>query len=100
MSEYDITHVGHEEAQSIINWAVRAGGALQLLASTGPVHSVRDLHERFEEYVKWMNAMVEDMPVILKVTSAEAMEDLLNKVEKEVEDEIVVNQFVEELKDL
>ena len=95
--EYDIIHLGHEEVQEIVNWAVSAA-ALVTLMDNAPVHTnEKEAMERLDGYIQAIRLIMDNMPdVLIRPAEIVAME-AIDEAEKE---QAIVEDFLEELEEL
>lgn len=95
--EYDIIHLGQDDVQQIVDWAVSAA-ALVTLMDSAPEHSNdEEALERLEGYIQAIHLILDNMPdVLIRPAEIVAME-AINEAEEE---QAIVDDFMEELKDL
>lgn len=95
--EYDIIHLGQEDVQEIVNWAVSAA-ALVTLMDNAPEHTNNEeAYERLEGYIQAIRLIMDNMPdVLIRPAEIVAME----AIDGAVEEQAIVDDFMEELKDL
>ena len=95
--EFDVIHLGEEEVQDIIDWAVSAA-AMVILMKNAPEHqSVEEGMERLAGYIQAHGLMWENLPEIMvhpaTVVAQESYDDAVAEEEQ-------VEQFRDELRDL
>lgn len=95
--EFDIIHLNQDETQEIIDWAVSAA-AMVVLMDSAPVHdNVADNLEKLEGYIQAVNILLNNLPDVLRHPAAVIANE---SIEEALEEEAIVDEFKEELKDL
>lgn len=95
--DFDIVHLDQEDAQSIIDWAVRAAGMVVLMDNAPEHTDTKSALERLDGYIEAVETMVENMPDCLVQPAIAVATEAYNEA---VYEEEQVDQFREELRDL
>lgn len=101
--EFDITHINQQDAQAIIDWATQSAAlALLLQHITNGLNSMQnptldDFTETLEAYIEVVGVMLNDCPTVLQAPALQIATDHIARVRGE---ETVVQQFINEIKDL
>lgn len=95
--EFDIIHLGQEDTQAIIDWAVSAAAMVILMDNAPRGDDDEGELERLAGYSQAIAIMWDNMPQILVNPAAIIAQE---SVDEAVEEEEAVEQFREQLKEL
>lgn len=96
-SDFDISHINHEDAQEIIDWAVATSG-LVIFMDNMPIHMNGEAAlEKLEAMINGVRLMTDNMPAILQAVGLEIAQQ---SVEDATQEEEAVEAFRAELDEL
>jgi FAD synthase len=95
--EFDVVHLGHDDVQAIINWAVSTAGIAMLMQATPHGTSVEEALQRLDGFDEAVSLIVDNIPEALMEPAATVATE---SYEDAVFEEAAVEEFRQELDDL
>lgn len=95
--DFNIIHLGQDDVQKIIDWAVSAGAMVTLMHATPDPEDEKETKERLDGFYQAVEIMFHNMPEVMEEPAHMVAEETLENARAE---EAAVEELRNELKDL